>query len=242
MFIQIKRLLSLSFKLQNKNTLLGFLLSILPPLIPALSIEFFIGRLIDPLNEFVGLRMINFLFFYFFSQSLISTISSIPKFSNALKRTYLNIKSIVFVEILLIMIPTTLLLLLSCFLFHFELIKILGIVLNFFFFLFFTYIIAHYISVLNLIFHDFSRIISFIFQILFWITPIIYSSSALKYPVLKILVLINPVTFFMLINEIIFMQSYEPSNIIISLSSSFAFLGLIAFLLKKLRNDFQMFL
>jgi lipopolysaccharide transport system permease protein len=187
-------------KIKYKQTALGFLWAILQPLLMMTIFTFFFGKALNipsqnlpyPVYVFSGLLIWNL-----FSAGLTSA-------SNSMVNNALIIKKIYFPRLI---IPISSILVA---LFDFFMAFILFIVILIFYrqpvlwlaifiwpMALLTGIIATmglgtWLSALNVKYRDFRYVIPFLVQVLFFLTPVIYPLSVLKYPVLQYILVCSP--------------------------------------------------
>lgn len=228
-------------KIKYKQTVLGFLWAILQPLLMMIIFTFFFGRALTipsqnmpyPLFVFSGLLIWNM-----FSSGLSSASNSMVSNAIIIKKIYFPrvvipasallvalfdflMSSILFVALLLYyQWPVTI---------HFLWSWPLAIVVA----LLATLGQGCLLAALNVKYRDFRYVIPFMIQILFFLTPVIYPVSFLKYPALQYFLACNPmyaaVEFFRL--PLTQGTQLNAAYLTISLSSCFLFLliGMIYF-------------
>jgi lipopolysaccharide transport system permease protein len=105
-------------------------------------------------------------------------------------------------------------------------------------FLYFIFItgIGIFFSCLNVFFRDLAHLLSAIFMIWFWITPVFYSLEMLKYP-FRWVCLVNPITYFVIAYQQVLSFAQRPSwqtlLIIFLISLSFLIFGYTFFIKKE---------
>jgi len=239
---QIKSFTLLLLSLQKKNTFLGFAIGLIPILVTAFSIELFIGKIIGGEVHTNGMKGVNAIFFIFLSNAISQSTEALKKYSSIIKNSYLQPITILvseavlqylsfFVSFIILAIAfqipfekSALLLLLSCFVAAY------------------TLAVANYLLVLSSILEDFGRILGIVFQMLFWVSPILYSIRVIN-PDLAYFFMANPFyIFFELIYLIFSPQAYAPQYFWLGLGSCFSFLFLLSILLTNLRKKVLVFL
>ncbi|HLA58620.1 MAG TPA: ABC transporter permease [Puia sp.] len=187
-------------KIKYKQTVLGFLWAILQPLLMMAIFTFFFGRALNipsqglpyPVFVFSGLLLWNT-----FSTGLTNSANSMVNNSQIIKKIYFP-RLIIPVSAILVA------------LFDFMMAFILFIPLLIFYQLPLSWnaiwswplalaicLIATLgpgalLAALNVKYRDFRYVIPFLVQILFFLTPIIYPVSLLKYPVLQYIIVLSP--------------------------------------------------
>lgn len=160
--------------LQRKNTLLGFILGIIPIVITALAIELFIGKLIGNGKDTEGLRANNIIIFTYLSAWFSSVAPCSVKFRNLLKNTPLNMEIAKLSEALIITVNAIFACLIVNIILGTEPLRVFLVIINIFIIFLSLNFVMNYVIVLPLIFFDFNRVISILFQLLFWLSPILY--------------------------------------------------------------------
>lgn len=188
-------------KIKYKQTVLGFLWAVLQPLLMMIIFTFFFGRALSipsqdlpyPVFVFSGLLIWNM-----FSSGLVSSSNSMVNNSQIIKKIYFP----------RLVIPGASLLV-SLFDFLMSLI-IFGGILIFYqqsvsihalwawpaaiaFALIATLGPGTWLAALNIKYRDFRYVIPFLVQVLFFLTPIIYPVTFLKYEILQYVLAFNPV-------------------------------------------------
>jgi len=238
---QIIEFSKINFILQKKNNFIGFLLGIAPIIISALAIELFIGKLIYSSETTTGLRANNVIIFTYISNwfTNVSTVS--VKFRNILKNTPLPLIVAQTSEGILITLNALVASLITNQIlgvgFSTTCIFIINIFLIFIIFLF----ISNYTLILPLIFYDYDRIINILFQLLFWLSPIIYSNRIFDKTVSKFFCM-NPINLFFEINLLaVNPNSLDLTYLYIS-GSSLIIATLVGYLvLRRIRHNLPMF-
>jgi ABC-type polysaccharide/polyol phosphate export permease len=231
----------INFILQKKNNFIGYFLGVAPIIISALAIELFIGKLLNTGESFSGLRANNFIIFTYITNwfTNVSTVS--VKFRNILKNTPLRLIVAQTSEgILITLNAVTASLIINLILgvgFIPTCIFIINIMLIFMIFL----LISSYTLILPLIFYDYDRIINIIFQLLFWLSPVIYSNRIFDGIVAK-LFCFNPINLFFEINLFaVNPNSLNLTYVFISGFSLVVFTLLVYILLRRVRHNLPMF-
>lgn len=180
-------------KIKYKQTVLGFLWAILQPLFMMLIFTFFFGRALNIPSQNLPYPV------YVFSGLLIWNLfsSGLTNASNSMINNALIIKKIYFPRII---IPvSSILVALFDFLMAFVLFLVLIIIYNqpvawsaiiywplaLILSVMATMGLGVWLAALNVKYRDFRYVIPFLVQVLFFITPVIYPISMLKYPILK---------------------------------------------------------
>ena len=97
-FNQLRKFTSLMLALKKKNTFFGFLLGLIPPLVTALSIELFIGKIIDGHVHTDGLKGVSVLFFILFSTVISQSTEGLKRYSAIIKNSYLTPTTVILAE------------------------------------------------------------------------------------------------------------------------------------------------
>jgi lipopolysaccharide transport system permease protein len=233
-------------KIKYKQTVLGFLWAVLQPLLMMVVFTFFFGKALNvpsqnlpyPVFVFSGLLLWNL-----FSTGLTSSANSMVNNSAIIKKIYFP----------RLIIPTSAILVA---LFDFLMAFLLFIPLLVFYkqplswMALWCWPLALVLSVvatlgpgcllaaLNVKYRDFRYVIPFLIQVLFFLTPVIYPVSMLKYPLLQYILVLSPMyaaveLFRLPLTDV----ALNPTFLVTSLSASFIFLmvGIIHF---KRTEDF----
>ncbi len=188
-------------KIKYKQTVLGFLWAILQPLLMMTIFTFFFGRALNipsqnlpyPVYVFSGLLIWNL-----FATGLTSASNSMVNNASIIKKIYfprliIPVSSILvslfdflmafilFVAVLLFYQQS----LLWQAIFIWPLALLVGVIA--------TLGMGSWLAALNVKYRDFRYVIPFLVQVLFFLTPIIYPISLLKYPVLQYLLACSPI-------------------------------------------------
>jgi lipopolysaccharide transport system permease protein len=233
-------------KIKYKQTALGFLWAILQPLLMMVIFTFFFGKALNipsqslpyPVFVFSGLLLWNT-----FSSGLTNSANSMVNNAQIIKKIYFP----------RLVIPVS-----SIFvaLFDFLMALVLFIPLLLFYqqpvslaafwswpLAVFTCIIATMgpgtlLAALNVKYRDFRYVIPFLVQVLFFLTPVIYPVSVLKYPILQYIIVLSPMyATIELFRYPLTGAELDSTFIVVSFASSLAllFAGLIYF---KRTEDF----
>ena len=231
--VQINRFTSLLLTLQKKDNLIGFIIGLVPILVTGFSIELFIGKVIGGEIHTDGIKGVCALFFIFFSNSISQSTISIKNYSSIIKNSYLQPMTVMLSEILLQYLTFIIAFLIFILVFNISFIKcILLIILSFLLFIY-TLALTNSLLVLTSILEDFGRILSIIFQMLFWVSPILYSIRSIKTE-LVYMFMTNPFyIFFELIYLINSPESFDHNFFWWGFSSSLIFLITIYLLLRE---------
>lgn len=241
---QVIKFTKLLFVLQKKNSVLGFLIGCIPTIITAIAIEFFIGRIIfQGTNNLVdGFKALNVLIFFLITQSISLSLTSITKYKQIIKNSYLKIDTVIFGETIIQTINFFLLLVFFSLVFKFSLSSFFLISMLMILILFYILAISNLISILAVVIDDFDRILNIAFQVSFWLSPIIFTlrdiSSNLKY-----IIMLNPFHIFYELNYLIFYpKKFDLFIFTVSVLSNVLFIIFLIIFLKKLRNKIRLFL
>src|SRR5882724_8899181 len=187
-------------KIKYKQTVLGFLWAILQPLLMMTVFTFFFGRALKipsqnlpyPVYVFSGLLIWNL-----FSMGLTSASNSMVNNASIIKKIYFP-RIIIPVSSILVALFDFLMafvLLIGILLFYQQSVSWsalfiwpLAIIVS----VIATLGMGAWLAALNVKYRDFRYVIPFLVQILFFLTPVIYPISLLKYPVLQYILVCSP--------------------------------------------------
>ncbi|MFM9839749.1 MAG: ABC transporter permease [Cyclobacteriaceae bacterium] len=237
-------------KIKYKQTVLGFLWAVLQPLLMMVVFTFFFGTALNvpsqdlpyPVFVFSGLLLWNM-----FSTGLTGAANSMVNNSAIIKKIYFP----------RLIIPTSAILVS---LFDFLMAFVLFIPLLIFYkqpvsfsalwcwpLALFLTIIATLgpgclLAALNVKYRDFRYVIPFLIQILFFLTPVIYPVSMLKYPVLQYILALTPMYAAVELFRLpLTGAELNQTFLLISLSASFFFLLVGIFYFKRTEDFFADF-
>ncbi len=188
-------------KVKYKQTLLGFLWAILQPLLMMLIFTIFFGRVLSvpsdgipyPIFVFSGL-----MFWNIFSQGLSGAGNSMVSNANIIKKIYfprliIPISAVLVALFDFLMTFVVFIGLLIFFQFKVDPIAMVGLTLIA---LLLTVIATLgpglLLAALNIQYRDFRYIIPFLVQVLLFVTPVIYPTSMVQNPNIKLLLSLNP--------------------------------------------------
>jgi lipopolysaccharide transport system permease protein len=237
-------------KIKYKQTVLGFIWAILQPLLMMAILTFFFGRALNipsqsipyPVYVFSGLLIWNI-----FSSGLTSASNSVINNSSIIKKIYFPRLIIPVASILVVLVD---------FIMAFIL---FGLILIFYkqpvsWLALFIWPIAIIVSVvatlglgawlaaLNVRYRDFRYVIPFLVQVLFFLTPVIYPISLIKYPLLQYMLVCSPMYAAMEFFRFpLTGVSPDPYFIGISLSSALVLLLVGIYYFKKTEDFFADF-
>lgn len=187
-------------KIKYKQTVLGFLWAVLQPLLMMVIFTFFFGRALNipsqnlpyPVYVFSGLLIWNI-----FSSGLTNAANSMVNNATIIKKIYFP----------RLIIPVSSILV-AAFDFIMAFVLFLGILIIFnqpvlwislviwplaiFVAVIATLGLGCWLAALNVKYRDFRYVIPFLVQILFFLTPVIYPITLLKYPLLKFILVASP--------------------------------------------------
>lgn len=187
-------------KIKYKQTVLGFLWAILQPLFMMLIFTFFFGRALNipsqnlpyPVYVFSGLLIWNM-----FSSGLTSASNSMVNNASIIKKIYFP-RLIIPVSSILVALFDFLMafvLFAGILIFYQQpvlwsavLIWPMALVVS----IIATLGLGSWLAALNVKYRDFRYVIPFLVQVLFFLTPVIYPISLLKYPVLQYILVCSP--------------------------------------------------
>ena len=239
---QTVKFFSLLITLQKKNTVLGFLIGLVPILISAFSIELFIGKLLNPGFTSTGTKAISFLFFSLISTVVTQSSDGLKKYGAIIKNSYLFPTSVIISETMVQYANFCVALLMVGLFFdvpamHLALYFLISVVC-----VIYCYFISEYLAVLGAVLDDFSRILSILFQMLFWVSPILFSIRQLNLN-LSLLFTLNPFhIFFEGVYLVVNPTQFNGLIFYSSLASALVFAGLLSGSLAKLRQKIVVFL
>ena len=239
---QIKSFTLLLLSLQKKNTLLGFLIGLVPILVTAFSIELFIGKIIGGDVHADGMKGVNAIFFIFFSNAISQSTEAIKKYGSIIKNSYLQPTTVIAGESILQYLSffASFIILAVAFQIPFE--KILYLIGLSLLLATYTLVLTNYLLVAASVLEDFGRILGIVFQMLFWVSPILYSIRVIK-PELAYAFMVNPFyIFFELIYLIFTPHSFASQYFWWGMGSSLGFLFLMHALFSSLRKKVLVFL
>lgn len=187
-------------KIKYKQTVLGFLWVILQPLLMMTIFTLFFGRVLSipsqnlpyPVYVFSGLLIWNI-----FSSGLTSASNSMVNNAGIIKKIYFP-RLIVPVSSIMVSIFDFLMafiLFLGILLFYQQPVSWSAVIywpLAIVFSVIATLGLGCWLAALNVKYRDFRYVIPFLVQILFFLTPIIYPITLLKYPLLQYLLVVSP--------------------------------------------------
>jgi lipopolysaccharide transport system permease protein len=233
-------------KIKYKQTVLGFLWAVLQPLFMMLIFTFFFGKALNipsqnlpyPVYVFSGLLIWNF-----FSTGLTSASNSMVNNASIIKKIYFP-RLIIPVSSILVSLFDFLMafvLFIALLLYYQQPLSWMAIIL-WPVVLLITIIAAlgmgSWLAALNVKYRDFRYVIPFLVQVLFFLTPVIYPVSMLKYPLLQYVLACSPMYAAIELFRFPLTGLYpEPTLLYISLASGLIllFIGLVYF---KRTEDF----
>lgn len=241
-FNQLRKFTSLMLALQKKNTLFGFLLGLIPPLVTALSIELFIGKIIDGDVHTNGLKGVSVLFFILFSTVISQSTEGLKRYSAIIKHSYLTPTTVILAEtwVQYLSFVAAFLIIVITFTIPVEIIFELFVLS--FFVLLYSFFVAYYLVVVSSILEDFSRVIAILFQVIFWVSPILYGIRQVNHHLAYFFMLSPFHSIFEVIHLIFTPSDFNIKILTISLLSSLSFMLILKFLLGHLRKKVLVFL
>lgn len=241
-FNQVLKFFLLVTTLQKKNTLVGFFIGLVPMLISAFSIELFIGKLLNSGFAASGTKAVIFLFFAMISGAITQSTDGLKKYGAIIKNSYLNPTSVIVSEILVQYMTFLVALLIVSVFFKLPILNVATYVLISLGCVCYCYFVSYYLAVLGAVLDDFGRVLSIMFQMLFWVSPILFSLRQLD-PKLALLFTLNPFhIFFEAIYLVIDPNQLNAPILLISLFSSAIFIAILMIHLSKLRQKIIVFL
>jgi ABC-type polysaccharide/polyol phosphate export permease len=108
--------------------------------------------------------------------------------------------------------------------------------------LFYAFFIAYYLVVVSSILEDFSRVIAILFQVIFWVSPILYGIRQVGHHLAYFFMLSPFHSVFEMIYLIFTPSEFNLAILSISLLSSLSFILILKFLLSHLRKKVLVFL
>jgi lipopolysaccharide transport system permease protein len=187
-------------KIKYKQTALGFLWAILQPLLMMTVFTVFFGRALNipsqnlpyPIYVFSGLLIWNL-----FSSGLTSASNSMVNNATIIKKIYFPRLIIPVSSILVALFDFTMAFILFIFLLLFYRQPVSGFAIILWPLAIIVGVIATlglgaWLAALNVKYRDFRYVIPFLVQILFFLTPVIYPISLLKYPILQYVLACSP--------------------------------------------------
>lgn len=187
-------------KIKYKQTSLGFLWAILQPLLMMIIFTFFFGKALNipsqnipyPVYVFSGLIIWNL-----FSSGLTSASNSMVNNAQIIKKIYFP-RLIIPVSSILVALFDFLMafiLLVGLLIVYRQPVHVLAIIfwpLSLLIGSIATLGLGSWLAALNVKYRDFRYVIPFLVQVLFFLTPVIYPISLLKYPILQYLLVCSP--------------------------------------------------
>jgi len=241
-FKQIRSFTLLLLSLQKKNTPLGFVIGLVPILVTAFSIELFIGKIIGGEARTDGMKGVNAIFFIFFSNAISQSTEALKKYSAIIKNSYLQPTTVMVGESILQYTSFFVSLIILAFAFQIHLDRCIGLISLSWLLAAYTLAVTNYLLVVSSILEDFGRILGIVFQMLFWVSPILYSIRVIK-PDLAYVFMANPFyIFFEAIYLIFSPQSFSQQYFWWGLGSSAGFLFVLFILFSNLRKRVLVFL
>ncbi len=187
-------------KIKYKQTVLGFLWAVLQPLLMMLIFTLFFGRALNipsqnlpyPVYVFSGLIIWNI-----FSTGLTSAANSMVTNASIIKKIYFP-RLIIPVSAILVAVFDFLMALVvfaGVLLYFWQPVSVMALVywpLAILASVFATLGLGCWLAALNVKYRDFRYVIPFLVQILFFLIPVIYPLSMLKYPLLQYVLVASP--------------------------------------------------
>ncbi len=187
-------------KIKYKQTVLGFLWSILQPLLMMVIFTFFFGRALNipsqnlpyPVYVFSGLLIWNM-----FSSGLTNASNSMVNNSSIIKKIYFPRLIIPVSSILVALFDFLMAFIIYAFLLLFYQQPVSWQATFIWPFTILITVVATlglgtWLAALNVKYRDFRYVIPFLVQVLFFLTPVIYPISLLKYPLLQYILVCSP--------------------------------------------------
>ena len=232
-----------TIKLRYKNSILGFLWSIINPLTYLLIFTFIFSKAFPGIDRYPLFALSGLVFWTYFSSSTISVIESIINNSGVLKS--INVPTIAFplaaqvasvINLFLSLIPFVLLMFLFGLRIGWETLWFFPILILY---TCFTFGVSLILSSFNVYFRDMQIGWSTFMPAIFYLTPIAYAPSVIPQKYL-ILVKLNPIYHFLGAFRSIIYYNESPSIRQIEIITVIAilFLGVGYFIFKKLERGF----
>lgn len=241
-FKQLRKFITLILALQKKNTFFGFLFGLIPPLVTALSIELFIGKIIDGNVHTNGLKGVSVLFFILFSSVISQSTEGLKRYGSIIKRSYLTPTTVILAETWVQYLSFIVAFLMITIIFMIPIVITLKLIILSLLVLFYAFFIAYYLVVASSILEDFSRIIAILFQLIFWVSPILYGIRQVNHHLTYFFILSPFHSVFELIHLIFTPSDFNIGILSISLLSSLGFILILKFSLSRLRKKVLVFL
>jgi ABC-type polysaccharide/polyol phosphate export permease len=241
-FMQLRKFTTLILALQKKNTLFGLLLGLIPPLVTALSIELFIGKIIGGDVHTNGLKGVSVLFFILFSNVISQSTEGLKRYGSIVKHSYLTPTTVILAETWVQYLSFMAAFLIVAITFTIPVAITLKLIVLSLLVLFYAFFIAYYLVVVSSILEDFSRVIAILFQVIFWVSPILYGIRQVDHHLAYFFMLSPFHSVFEMIYLIFTPSEFNLAILSISLLSSLSFILILKFLLSHLRKKVLVFL
>lgn len=196
-FLMIWELAFSDFRLRDQGTILGFLWTLLYPLVFFCVLYTIFADWMRTIRDFPLYMLIGMVQWNFFSGATTASIGSIMRYSNFVKSIAFPKECIVYASVLAVLFSHVLefaiLIIFCAFMKGFISINILFLIPILLLTLFFTISVSLILSLIGVYFLDMSRIWSIVTTMGFFLTPIFYSLDMLS-PFKRNVILLNPMT------------------------------------------------
>jgi ABC-type polysaccharide/polyol phosphate export permease len=232
-----------TIKLKYKNSLLGFLWSMINPLMYLLIFTFIFSNVFLDVDRYPLYALIGIVFWSFFSTSTIQVIESIINSSGVLKS--INIPAIAFplgaqiaavFSLLLTLVPFTILMMVFGLQVGWETFLFIPILILF---SLFTFGISLLLTSINVYFRDVQLAWSSLLPAIFYSAPIAYASNLIPSNYVW-LVKLNPLYYFINILRDVLYDNTLPNlhDFLVAFALSFVFFGLGIIMFNRLKKGF----
>lgn len=185
------------FRLRDQGTILGFLWTLLHPLLFFCVLYIIFADWMKTIKDFPLYMLIGMVQWNFFSAATTASISSVMRYSNFVKSIAFPKECIVFASVIAVLfshiLELTVLIIFCAIVKSIFTINILFLIPILFLTLFFTISVSLILSLIGVYFLDMTRIWSIITTMGFFLTPIFYSIDMLS-PFKRSVILLNPMT------------------------------------------------
>jgi lipopolysaccharide transport system permease protein len=232
-------------QVRYKNTFLGVTWVVLQPVLATVIFTLIFANIFKFAtsgDNYLVYTFIGFIFWQFFSNSVLQASTSIYEQINIVRKIYFPrffLPLTIVIRGLFDFTIVALILLLVMFYYHLNitLISILGFLMAVLVVMIFTSGVSFIFSILNARYRDFRHLISFVVQIWFYITPVFYDISLLQGK-LSFLITANPMTQLLIfVREVIFYHTIAWPRFLILLGVSLGILILGMGIFKNLETE-----
>jgi ABC-type polysaccharide/polyol phosphate export permease len=237
------KIFKMNLILQKKTSFSGIIITIIPMLITALAIEMFIGKILFGDNHsYSGLKAINVCMFFLISNMITSSSDALHSSKTFLKNSFMQPKYVILSNCLIQFLTILILLIILSFFFNFTFFLFIKTFILFFITFILMSFVSTYVACTSLVFNDMSRILGIVFQLIFWLSPIIYGIRDVQSSYSDLL-LFNP---FFIFYELILLSFdfsfFEISYLYVPILSFSIFLFIIIIALKQLKNEIKLYI